>query len=66
MSLDIDAINRDLGHDPEALVRWALSLEGKVICTTNFRPFEAVILPPHRKLFGYKFEDQQNSCTNAG
>ncbi|WP_280540261.1 phosphoadenosine phosphosulfate reductase family protein [Chromohalobacter sp. 11-W] len=44
MSLDIDAINRDLGHDPEALVRWALSLDGKAICTTNFRPFEAVIL----------------------
>lgn len=44
MSLDIDAINRELGHDPEALVRWALSLDGKAICTTNFRPFEAVIL----------------------
>ena len=44
MSLDIDAINHELGHDPEALVRWALSLDGKAICTTNFRPFEAVIL----------------------
>ena len=44
MDFDIDAINRDLGQDPEALTRWALSLEKHAICTTNFRPFEAVIL----------------------
>ncbi|MGB8711866.1 MAG: phosphoadenosine phosphosulfate reductase family protein [Onishia taeanensis] len=44
MDFDIDAINRDLGQDPEALTRWALSLGKHAICTTNFRPFEAVIL----------------------
>ncbi|WP_458525408.1 phosphoadenosine phosphosulfate reductase domain-containing protein [Onishia taeanensis] len=44
MDLDIDAINRDLGRDPQALTRWALSLNKHAICTTNFRPFEAVIL----------------------
>lgn len=44
MDFDIDAINRDLSHDPEALTRWALSLNKHAICTTNFRPFEAVIL----------------------
>ncbi|MFC0269703.1 phosphoadenosine phosphosulfate reductase domain-containing protein [Kushneria aurantia] len=42
--LDIDAVNRDLGRDPHALVEWALSLDKRPICTTNFRPFEAVIL----------------------
>ncbi|HWU68899.1 MAG TPA: phosphoadenosine phosphosulfate reductase family protein [Stenotrophobium sp.] len=44
MSLDLDAINRDLGNDPQALVNWAVGLKRKAICTTNFRPFEAVIL----------------------
>jgi len=44
MTLDIDAVNRELGHDPEALTRWALTLDKRAICTTNFRPFEAVIL----------------------
>ncbi|MHB0776393.1 phosphoadenosine phosphosulfate reductase domain-containing protein [Halomonas sp. WWR20] len=44
MTLDIDAINRDHGHDPQALTRWALGLGKHAICTTNFRPFEAVIL----------------------
>ncbi|WP_192034682.1 phosphoadenosine phosphosulfate reductase family protein [Halomonas sp. YLGW01] len=44
MDFDIDAINRDLGHDPEAMTRWALGLGQHAICTTNFRPFEAVIL----------------------
>lgn len=43
-SLDLDRINQELGHDAEALVKWALSLDKKAICTTNFRPFEAVIL----------------------
>lgn len=41
---DIDAINRDLGRNAPGLVEWALSLDKKPICTTNFRPFEAVIL----------------------
>jgi phosphoadenosine phosphosulfate reductase len=44
MTLDLDRINTDLGHDAEKLVKWALSLGKKAICTTNFRPFEAVIL----------------------
>ncbi|MFC3283046.1 phosphoadenosine phosphosulfate reductase domain-containing protein [Litchfieldella rifensis] len=45
MDLDIDAVNQQYGHDPEALIRWALVGLGKrAICTTNFRPFEAVIL----------------------
>lgn len=44
MDLDIDVINREYGRDPEALTRWALELGKRAICTTNFRPFEAVIL----------------------
>ncbi|KAA0012491.1 phosphoadenosine phosphosulfate reductase family protein [Billgrantia pellis] len=44
MELSLDAVNRDLGSDPEALVRWALEQGVRPICTTNFRPFEAVIL----------------------
>ena len=44
MSLNIDEINARLGNDPQALVEWALSLDKRPICTTNFRPFEAVIL----------------------
>lgn len=44
MSLNIDEINSRLGNDPQALVEWALSLDKRPICTTNFRPFEAVIL----------------------
>ena len=37
-------INADLGRDAPALVRWALGLGQRAIVTTNFRPFEAVIL----------------------
>ncbi|MFP5358432.1 MAG: phosphoadenosine phosphosulfate reductase family protein [Gammaproteobacteria bacterium] len=44
MSLDLDKINAELGNDPQALVNWAVGLKRKAICTTNFRPFEAVIL----------------------
>ncbi|WP_106478561.1 phosphoadenosine phosphosulfate reductase domain-containing protein [Phytohalomonas tamaricis] len=44
MDFDLDAINRDLGNDPQKLVEWALGLGKPAICTTNFRPFEAVIL----------------------
>ncbi|MBB3190798.1 phosphoadenosine phosphosulfate reductase family protein [Halomonas cerina] len=44
MELQLDTINRDLGNDPEALIRWALEQGSRPICTTNFRPFEAVIL----------------------
>ena len=46
MSLDLDIaqINSDLNNDAEKIVEWALSLDQKAIITTNFRPFEAVIL----------------------
>ena len=44
MSLDLARINADLGRDPEKLVAWALGLGKSAIVTTNFRPFEAVIL----------------------
>jgi len=44
MTETLDIINRDLGQDPEALIRWALDQGNRPICTTNFRPFEAVIL----------------------
>ena len=44
MSFDLDKINTDLGRKPQELVNWAVSLKKKAIVTTNFRPFEAVIL----------------------
>ncbi len=44
MTLDLDRINAEFGKDAEKLVEWALSLGKTTICTTNFRPFEAVIL----------------------
>ncbi|AVP58284.1 phosphoadenosine phosphosulfate reductase domain-containing protein [Pulveribacter suum] len=42
--LDLAHVNAELGRDAPALVRWALSLNQPAIVTTNFRPFEAVIL----------------------
>lgn len=44
MTFDLDRINAELGKDAEKLVEWALGLGKTTICTTNFRPFEAVIL----------------------
>lgn len=44
MTLDLERINAELGNDAEKLVAWALGLGKTAICTTNFRPFEAVIL----------------------
>jgi phosphoadenosine phosphosulfate reductase len=44
MQPQLDIINRELGKNPEALIRWALEQGQRPICTTNFRPFEAVIL----------------------
>ncbi len=44
MTLDLDRINSEIGKDAEKLVEWALGLGKTAICTTNFRPFEAVIL----------------------
>ena len=43
-ALDLATINAALGHDAAGLVRWALGLQQRAIVTTNFRPFEAVIL----------------------
>ncbi|MBP5981997.1 MAG: phosphoadenosine phosphosulfate reductase family protein [Halomonas sp.] len=44
MSSSLEAINRDLSNNPQALIEWALTQGERPICTTNFRPFEAVIL----------------------
>ena len=42
--IDLTAVNADLGRNAPALVQWALGLGKTSIVTTNFRPFEAVIL----------------------
>lgn len=42
--IDLTAVNADLGRNAPALVEWALGLGKTSIVTTNFRPFEAVIL----------------------
>ncbi|WP_287965896.1 phosphoadenosine phosphosulfate reductase family protein [Diaphorobacter sp.] len=41
---EIARVNAEHGHDAAALVAWALGLSQTPIVTTNFRPFEAVIL----------------------
>lgn len=41
---ELTILNRELGQDPDALIRWALEQGQHPIVTTNFRPFEAVIL----------------------
>ncbi|WP_447928556.1 MULTISPECIES: phosphoadenosine phosphosulfate reductase domain-containing protein [unclassified Vreelandella] len=43
-TLTLDAINRDYANDPQTLIEWAFGQGVQPICTTNFRPFEAVIL----------------------
>ena len=43
-TIDLEQVNADLGRDAPGLVRWALGLGETTIVTTNFRPFEAVIL----------------------
>lgn len=43
-SPNLETINRDLAQNPQALVEWAIAQGKRPICTTNFRPFEAVIL----------------------
>ena len=43
-SIDLAQVNADLGRDAEGLVKWALGLGQRSIVTTNFRPFEAVIV----------------------
>ena len=42
--IDLARINAELGHNAPALVAWALGLGQRAIITTNFRPFEAVLL----------------------
>ena len=44
LDLDLAQINAELGRDAQALVNWAVGLDQPTIVTTNFRPFEAVIL----------------------
>jgi len=44
MQFNLAQINADLGNNPIELIKWALDLQQSAICTTNFRPFEAVIL----------------------
>ena len=41
---ELARVNAELGKDAAGLTRWALGLGGASIVTTNFRPFEAVIL----------------------
>lgn len=43
--LDLSAINAQLKEaHPKDIIKWALSLKKKTVVTTNFGPFEAVIL----------------------
>ncbi|WNL41174.1 phosphoadenosine phosphosulfate reductase family protein [Halomonas sp. PAMB 3264] len=44
MSSTLEAMNRDHANAPHVLIEWALKQGERPICTTNFRPFEAVIL----------------------
>jgi len=44
LDLDLARVNADIGGSASGLVEWALSLNQPAIVTTNFRPFEAVIL----------------------
>ena len=43
-TLDLAQVNAELGRDAQALVNWAVGLDLPTIVTTNFRPYEAVIL----------------------
>lgn len=45
MQIDVSAANAKLQQStPQEIVEWALQLGGRAIVTTNFGPFEAVIL----------------------
>lgn len=45
MNIDVDKANADLeGKHPQEITDWAAKLDGKAIVTTNFGPYEAVIL----------------------
>ncbi len=43
-TIDLAQVNAALGRDAQGLVAWAVGLRKPAIVTTNFRPFEAVIL----------------------
>ena len=43
-AIDLEKVNAELGRNASGLVDWALGLGQPAIVTTNFRPFEAVIL----------------------
>lgn len=43
-AFDLARVNAELGRDAPALVKWALDRGQPALVTTNFRPFEAVIL----------------------
>lgn len=44
MIIDVDELNRKYAHNPQQLIECALQLGKPAICTTNFRPYEAVML----------------------
>ncbi len=44
MPSTLEQINRDFANQPQELIKWAFTQGERPICTTNFRPFEAVIL----------------------
>jgi phosphoadenosine phosphosulfate reductase len=44
LKLNLTQINAELGRNAQGLVKWAVGLNQPAIITTNFRPFEAVIL----------------------
>lgn len=44
LNLDLQHVNAALGRNAQGLVEWAIGLDQPAIVTTNFRPFEAVIL----------------------
>ena len=43
-AMELAHINAELGRNAQGLVDWAVGLNQPAIITTNFRPFEAVIL----------------------
>jgi len=43
-AFDLAEVNARLGRDAQGLVDWGIGLDRPAIVTTNFRPFEAVIL----------------------
>lgn len=42
--MDLERVNHELGKQPLKLIEWACAQNDHAICTTNFGPFEAVIL----------------------